>query len=60
MAGEIIAIFSQSKALAYYTVFLSYGFSLDESNPYNTLHFRVIIGTHPKQAINHVTELMPD
>jgi len=33
---------------------------LDESNPYNTLHFRVIIGTHPKQAINHVTELMPD
>jgi len=33
---------------------------LDESNQYNTLHFRVIIGTNPKLAINHVTEFLPD
>ena len=33
---------------------------LDEQNKYNTLHLRVIIGTNPKIAINHVSELIPD
>jgi hypothetical protein len=33
---------------------------LDESNQYNTLHFRVTLATNPKQAINHVSELFPD
>ena len=38
----------------------SYGFVLDETNQYNTLHFRVIVGTNPKLAINHVNEFLPD
>lgn len=33
---------------------------LDESNQYNTMHFRVTLATNPKQAINHVSELLPD
>jgi hypothetical protein len=33
---------------------------LDENNQYNTLHFRVIVGTNPKLAINHVNEFLPD
>jgi hypothetical protein len=33
---------------------------LDEHNQYNTLHLRVIIGTNPKLAINHVSEFIPD
>ena len=38
----------------------SYGFCLDESNQYNTLHFRVTLSTNPKLAINHISELFPD
>ena len=38
----------------------SYGFSLDETNAYNSLQMRVIVGTNPKVAINHVSELFPD
>jgi len=30
----------------------SYGFVLDENNQYNSLEFRVIIGTNPKEQIN--------
>ena len=33
---------------------------MNESNQYNTLHFRVVLGTNPKQAINHVSELFPN
>ena len=33
---------------------------MDDSNQYNTMHFRVVLGTNPKQAINHVSELFPD
>ena len=38
----------------------SYGFVLDDSNQYNTMHLRVTLGTNPKLAINHVSELFPD
>jgi hypothetical protein len=31
----------------------------DDNNQYNTMHFRVIIGTNPKEAIKHVSELLP-
>lgn len=41
-------------------LFQNYGFCLDESNQYNTLHFRVIIGTNPKAKIDGVRELFPD
>jgi hypothetical protein len=33
---------------------------LDESNQYNTLHFRVVLGTNPNEVIGHARELFPD
>ena len=38
----------------------NYGFVMDEANQYNTMHFRVVLGTNPKAAINHVSELFPN
>ena len=32
---------------------------LDEGNQYNSVHVRVVLGTNPKEAINHVAELFP-
>ena len=38
----------------------SYGFVLDDCNQYNTMHLRVTLGTNPKLAITHASELFPD
>eukprot|EP00347_Sterkiella_histriomuscorum_P010062 403338831 len=37
----------------------NYGFVLDESNQYNSLEFRVILGVNPKEQINLAQDLIP-
>ena len=39
---------------------ISYGFSLDESNLFASLEFRVIIGTNPKEKVIDPAVLLPD
>mmetsp|Transcript_42470 Transcript_42470/g.40713 ORF Transcript_42470/g.40713 Transcript_42470/m.40713 type:complete len:138 (+) Transcript_42470:1107-1520(+) len=37
----------------------NYGFCLDENNQYNSLNFRAVLGTSPKEPIKHAQELLP-